>query len=266
MAGQSAGVIRRAWRRLKHDSTRARDRIRSLPIRAANSAQGLPIPPGRLIHMVAGTEDVAWFLGSGEVAARCLWDTLTRNGVAIESLRDVLDFGCGVGRVIRHWHTPGGVRLHGADYNPELLAWCQASLPFATFQVNQIDRPLDARDESFDFAYALSVFTHLTAPLQRFWMDELLRVLRPGGHLFVTTHGAYYLDRLSLRTEQADFHAGRSVIHDARKDGSNDVAVYHPESHVREWLARGFEVREFAPEGALGNPRQDAYLLRKPGR
>jgi SAM-dependent methyltransferase len=261
MHNQPAGVLGRAWRRLKHNSTRARDRVQSIRLRAAHSAIGFPIPPGRLIHLVAGTEDVSWFLGSGELAARCLKDTLTRNGVAIEALRDVLDFGCGVGRVIRHWHGP---TLHGADYHPDLVAWCQASLPFAKFQVNAIGGPLDARDESFDFAYALSVFTHLTEPLQRFWMNELLRVLRPGGYLFLTTHGEFYLDRLSL-DEQAAFHAGRSVIHNARKDGSNNVAVFHPESHVRQSLAKGYEVLEFVEEGALGNPRQDAYLLRKPG-
>jgi SAM-dependent methyltransferase len=263
MSGLAGRMLNRAWTRLRYDSKRYRHRVRSLPIRAAYAAKGLPVPPGRLIHLVAGTEDVAWFLGSGEVAARCLKDTLTRNGVSIESLRDVLDFGCGVGRVIRYWDTSGGSRLHGVDYNPELVAWCQASLPFATFQVNVIDRPLEAHDESFDFAYALSVFTHLSEPLQRFWMDEMLRVLRPGGHLFVSTHGAYYLDRLSAG-EQTSFHAGRSVIHDGRKDGSNDVAVFHPESHVRQSLASGYEVVEFVSEGALGNPRQDAYLLRKP--
>ena len=39
--------------------------------------------------------------------------------------------------------------------------------------------------------------------------------------------------------------------------------AYHPEIYVRERLARGFQVVEFVPEGAAGNPYQDAYLLRR---
>jgi hypothetical protein len=35
---------------------------------------------------------------------------------------------------------------------------------------------------------------------------------------------------------------------------------------VRRTLAAGLEVVDFVPEGALGNPRQDVYLLRKRGR
>ena len=56
---------------------------------------------------------------------------LARSGVTIERLGAILDFGCGAGRVLRHWKSLEGPALHGTDYNPELVAWCAASLPFA---------------------------------------------------------------------------------------------------------------------------------------
>ena len=263
MLGQDIGIFGRTLRRVKRISTRARERVRGLPLRATSRKLGLPIPPGRLIHLVAGTEDVNWFLDSGANAARSLREILARNGLAVETFGSILDFGCGVGRVLRHWRGLRGPALHGADYNPALIAWCRANLAFARFQVNGLDRPLESDDESFDLVYALSVFTHLSEPLQRFWVDELSRVIRPGGYLLLTTHGEHYLGQLSADEREA-FRAGRVVVHKAKREGSNDCAVFHPEQYVRTTLACGFEVVDFLPEGALGNPRQDAYLLRKP--
>jgi SAM-dependent methyltransferase len=120
-----------------------------------------------------------------------------------------------------------------------------------------------ADDATFDLVYSLSVFTHLSEPLQRFWIDELARVLRPGGFLLITTHGAHYREQLSPQ-EQGTFGAGRVVVREPGRDGSNACAVFHPEPYVRTTLARNLDVVDFIPEGALGNPRQDVYLLRKP--
>ena len=131
------------------------------------------------------------------------------------------------------------------------------------FSVNGLDRPLNTPAGSFDLIYCLSVFTHLSEPLGRFWMGELARVLKPGGHLLITTHGDHYLPMLTAE-EQADYRAGRAVVQQARREGSNDCAAFHPEAHVRRDLAQGYEVVDMIPEGALGNPSQDLWLLRKP--
>jgi hypothetical protein len=109
--------------------------------------------------------------------------------------------------------------------------------------------------------YALSVFTHLPARLQRDWMDELRRVLAPGGYLLLSFHGTAYLDVMT-DDERMAFQAGRLVVRDG-PPGSNFCGAYHPERYVREVLAAGFSVVDLVVEGATGNPPQDLLLLRK---
>ena len=61
------------------------------------------------------------------------------------------------------------------------------------------ERGVDYPDATFDLIYAFSVFTHLAPAGQTFWIAELTRVLKPGGCLFLTTHGEHYLPQLSRR-------------------------------------------------------------------
>lgn len=263
MRTPGTGLATRAWGRVRRSATRLRDRVGGLDLRVSEQRRGVPLPPGGLIFTVANSENLDWFLSSGEAAASSLVDLLARNGVKLPNLGAVLDFGCGVGRVLRHWANIPGPEFHGTDYNPSLIEWCRNRLHFARFAVNSIDGRLAYADRKFDLAYAFSVFTHLDERLQEIWMQELWRVLKPGGHLVITTHGDYYLDQLS-RDERIRYLAGQIVVRKPQPSGSNHCASFHPESSVRESLACSFEVVDFIPEGALGNPRQDIYLLRKP--
>jgi SAM-dependent methyltransferase len=225
---------------------------------------GIPIPPFHLIYLVAGTNDIPWFLRSGELAARSMQDILKKNGLDIERFGSILDFGCGVGRVIRHWNTLKGPVLFGTDYNRNLIAWCQNNLRFANFQTNPFAGGLDCQDGKFDFIYALSVFTHLTEPQQFFWIKELSRVLRPGGYLFITVHGEkFYLPQI-LPEDQGRFKRGELIVYGSEHEGSNVCVAFHPEEYVRHKIAKDLIVVDYLPEGALGNPRQDVYFLKKP--
>jgi SAM-dependent methyltransferase len=253
-------VISRAIRRFGRVTTRAHQRAAALPVRLRH--RGLAIPPGRLIHLVAGSEDVRWFLDSGAVAAASLRELLARNGVRLGGVGSLLDFGCGVGRVIRHWDQLHGVTIHGTDYNPDLVAWCREHLAFARFGRNTLDGRIDLSDGSIGFAYALSVFTHLPEPDHRHALSELRRVVRPGGHLAFTTHGDCYRPILS-GDEQARFDAGQLVVKGGRRAGSNDCATFHPPTYVRAAMLEGFDLIDHQPEGARGNPRQDYWLVRR---
>lgn len=220
-----------------------------------------PLPPDVLRLMVAGTDDAVWFVEAGQLAATSLTSLLARNGVALERCERILDFGCGCGRVIRHLrHLPA--ELYGCDTNPVALEWCADNLPFAQFAVNALESPLDYDMESFDVVYALSVFTHLPPRLQSHWMREMHRILKPGGVLMMSLHGDALFRRLN-RVERADYRAGQLVVRTGDLPGTNHCAAFHPPVYVRSVMAAGFDILEMVREGAIGNPPQDAWLLRK---
>lgn len=220
-----------------------------------------PLPPDVLRLMVAGTDDAFWFVEAGRRAASSLTELLAKHGIAIHQLHSVLDFGCGCGRVLRHLrHLPA--ELHGCDSNPVAIEWCGENMPFSRCAVNALETPLDYDTESFDLIYALSVFTHLPERLQSFWMGELRRVLKPGAALVLSLHGDALRKHLT-RGERADYRAGRLVVRGGDLVGTNHCAAFHPPAFVRGEFANGFEVLELVPEGATGNPPQDAWLLRK---
>ena len=253
--------------RLLGIARRGRDLLWTMKFAGANrrflaaAPQAIPIPPARLRILVAASPDIAWFIESGRRGADSIRGALERNGLSLAAATPLLDFGCGCGRVTRHFAALGDA-VYGADLHPALAAWCRDHLGFGHFAPNDLEPPLPYSDRQFGLVYALSVFTHLPASLQRPWIDELHRVLRPGGHLLFTTHGARYVDELSPG-DRASFADGQLVIRRDDRPGSNVCGAYHPEAYVRGELARGFSVIEHAPEGAAGNPWQDLWLLRR---
>jgi SAM-dependent methyltransferase len=206
---------------------------------------------------VAGTADPEWFLESGRLTAATVTEELERHGV--EGAGALLDFGCGCGRVIRHWE--GRDDLHGCDRDAEAVRWCREHLPFAQFEQHGADPPLPYPDGRFGAVSAISVFTHLPEGAQAPWRDELRRILAPRGLLVVTTHGELYANRFSPEQRER-FEAGQLVVRRPAAAGTNLCTAFHPERYVRDVLAEGFELLEFRPGGASGTPTQDLSVLR----
>jgi SAM-dependent methyltransferase len=110
-----------------------------------------------------------------------------------ESVRSVLDFGCGCGRTLRWFQTVlPEARLHGADVRAAAIEWCSANLR-GTFVANGTLPPLPFADGSIELTYALSVFSHLSLEQNVAWMRELARVTAPDGLILVSAHGAFAL-------------------------------------------------------------------------
>ena len=236
--------------------------------RVKGAPDGLPLPPGRLMFLVQGTANVQEFLTDGRGTAMAVLDVLKSSGVTLDSSKSVLDFGCGCGRVIRHLHAMTGARCHGSDYNPLLVDWCKENLRFAQFEVNGAVPPLPHANRQFDVIYALSVFTHFPEELQRAWMAELSRVLKPGGHLLMTTHGESFLPYMS-EEDRKTFRSGRLVVREAGPVGSNPFFAAHPPEYVKTHAPSDLAVVNFVPETRRrGEPPsrlcwQDGYVLAK---
>ncbi|HET7510337.1 MAG TPA: class I SAM-dependent methyltransferase [Solirubrobacterales bacterium] len=229
----------------------------------ATAADGLPLPPSRLRLLVDGRSgDAETFLWLGTQMCDSIRDAVAAAGEAVEQMGAILDFGCGCGRVARHWAAVEGPELYGCDYNPDLVAWCTANLPHLRATRNELAPPTPYVSGSFDLIYALSVFTHLDETLQRGWLAEFQRLLRPGGILVLSVLGDRLRHRLD-RGEQRRFDRGEMIVQRPRMAGRNLCTVYHPHPYVTGTLLADFaEVRHFD----LGSPPQavlqDAYLAR----
>jgi SAM-dependent methyltransferase len=226
--------------------------------RKGPTPSGLPLPPPEMLALTIGDYRAQpWLLGGREVAGQAA-ALLGHHGLALEDFEAMLDFGCGCGRITRRWQHLKGARISGVDYNPYLVEWCREHLPFASFERAAAGQPLPFADDSLDFVWSFSVFTHLDREAQDHWMHELRRVAAPGAVLLITLHGDACREHLG-DAERAAYDAGEMVIREEGMSGSNRCSVYHPPAYVHGRLARGLDVIEIAT-GAFG--LQDGVLLR----
>jgi SAM-dependent methyltransferase len=141
------------------------------------------LPSESLRVRVSGNAEEETYAQVGRQSAALLTEII--NEYAPGS-KDVLDWGCGPGRVAMHLDYPG---LRGCDPDPEGVAWCNTHIAEGRFISSELYPPLPYEDESFDAIVAVSVMTHLRREVQRLWLKELARVLRLGGIFVATVHG-----------------------------------------------------------------------------
>lgn len=129
------------------------------------------------------------YLASGRRDLQEMQDILDRAGVAPSTLGNILEFGCGDGRMIRWLEDLARDReIWGVDIDSKHIFWCKQNLcPPFHFLTTTIVPHLPFGDGFFGFVYAGSVFSHID-DLADAWIAELRRILRPGGCLFITVH------------------------------------------------------------------------------
>jgi SAM-dependent methyltransferase len=174
------------------------------PSRVADD--GLPIPPPEFWQRWGLTAEE--YLREGARDVNAMLDTFDEVGVSAgELLPRVLDFGCAEGRMLRFIpRTEGSVRW-GVDINAERIAWAQQHLsPPFLFATTTTAPHLPFEDNYFDLVFALSVFTHIS-DLADAWFLELLRILRPGGHVWLTIHDEHTVELLLGRYSEGGMHA-----------------------------------------------------------
>jgi SAM-dependent methyltransferase len=232
--------------------------------RSAQTNGHLPLPPARLRAQVGPAHaDAAYFLRSGREHAGLIDALLDEDGSSVEELEAILDFGCGCGRVLRHWSHLPRTRVFGCDIDSRMVEWAAANLAFADVRVTSLSPPLPYDDESFDLVHAFSVFTHLPEDLQQAWIGELARVTRPGGRILISTLGANYLslDRLT-QSERRSFLDGDLVVLYQGSPGTSLCSAYHPREYVVDRLAPHLRLVSFRP--AADDAQHDIYFFRKP--
>lgn len=229
-------AVKRAAERVGMLGTLHTVRMRWRDARAVG-AETDDLPPPKLRSLVGGSPDSGWFLTAGRRSAAALRAAAIERGFDLDDpATDILDFGCGCGRISRHWQRP----IHGTDIQPELVAWCQEHLP-GDYTVNDPEPPTHYPESAFDVVYAVSVFTHLPVDRQREWLAEFARIMRQGGLLLLTTHGDRLAAEALSRDELREYHDGRIVVCYPRHAGKNLCAAYHPAGSVAR-LTHDFDV------------------------
>jgi SAM-dependent methyltransferase len=127
---------------------------------------------------------------------------------------NVLDFGCGWGRVTRYLLrdvVPG--HLYGCDPVEGILEVCRASRIAARFARSAVMPERLPFEERFELAFAFSVFTHLSEAAHEHCLAALHQSMRPDGILIVTIRPAEYLSysaamRSHFEKHRAGAHSG----------------------------------------------------------
>lgn len=242
--------------------------------RMAQALDSVPAPEADLIFLTQGTYDVQEYTDSRIPGVTNFVAYLQRANVDLGAIRSILDFGCGTGRLLAGWWALDPARrLFGSDLNPALIGWAKEHLPKEIdFRTNSFQPPLPYADGAFDLVYLISVFTHLSLASQRRWVEELRRILRPGGLLVATLQGetyVYYVFRDDEEQVRA-FHRRGYLEHSIAREGSNEFGTFHTRGVTRE-LFQGFELRGFFPNSRIDGRRiffplaglHDVYVFRR---
>ncbi len=118
----------------------------------------------------------------------------------------VLDVGCGIGRMALPLtkYLSAAARYEGFDIVKDGIDWCIANItsrypnfhfqfadvrndhynPIGQYGASEYHFPYS--DESFDFVFLTSVFTHMLPPDMKNYLCEVARVLRRGGRALIT--------------------------------------------------------------------------------
>jgi SAM-dependent methyltransferase len=198
----------------------------------------LVLPPTRLT-MIYGTSDIKTFLKNGE--------DFYRDSLEIGNLRpteNVLDIGCGIGEKTRPLVGYLNGRYEGVDIIKVGVDWCRKNIsskhpnfhfqlidvysnfynPKGKYKASEYKFPF--KDESFDFIYLGSVFTHMLPADVENYVFEIARMLKKRGRCLAT----FFL----LNNESQELiQAGKSTL--AFKyalDGHLTISKEQPEAAI----------------------------------
>ena len=73
--------------------------------------------------------------------------------------------------------------------SPRRSSGPRPTCPAIEFLQSPEEPPLPYGDQSLDVVYAISIWSHFAEPAALAWLDEMHRLLRPGGMLVLSTHG-----------------------------------------------------------------------------
>lgn len=217
-----------------------------------------PLPPKDLIRRVGWAVNARTPSDVFEERGRAQWrfvKSLLGDDWSFTGKR-TLDFGCGVGRILRHAAVEDADgEFWGCDIDARSVEWLRGHLspPLHVFQTGDWP-PMPHPDSSFDLIYAFSVFTHLVDSWSA-WLLELHRVLEDDGLLIATVFGPGH----SWFAEEpvAEEIVGMNVLYPSAAWDAGGPLILHSEWWLRAHWGRAFEIVELR----VGDPSGQAPLF-----
>lgn len=262
----------------------ARDSIFStLDLADALTGRKTPItPPRRLMN--GGTN--SRFRNDYHLIGRNLFGLLVKHG-DVRPQHRVLDVGCSCGRIAAEFTTylTSGT-YDGFDIEGPAIEFCRrvisprypnfrfvhADLYNAHYtpdsKVPASEYRFPYNDESFDFIFLTSVFTHMQRPETLRYLAEIARTLAPGGRVFATFFLIDPEAESAIASCRADFSFAHSGNGTRVQFAENpDHAVAHPRNLILEAFAdSGLDVQSVLSggwRGGDGESYQDVIVARR---
>lgn len=230
------------------------------------SNPGIILPPPRLRFDVIACSSAEYYATTGDKMARQMLEVITSRGSS--GPKTVCEWGCGPGRILfalEKLAEAKDLTLIGSDAFAPSIHWAQ-SVPNTRirFHLNQMEPPLALADASVDFVYAVSVFTHLSEKLTRQWFLEIMRILKPGGIFWFSSHsGENHRNELD-QSQREKLDRGEFVAIHSWHNGSQMYSGIHCPALMKTIIASsGATLLEYQPRG--NNKYQDAWIVRKTG-
>ena len=104
----------------------------------------------------------------------------------------VLDVGAGTGLAGLELARRGWTHLDGLDHSPEMLGVAEARGIYENLIRADLTQPLPIDDQSYDAQICTGTFTHAHVGAE--CLDELVRILRPGGVMACTIQKDVYVN------------------------------------------------------------------------
>lgn len=222
------------------------------------------LPPPRLRFDVIACSSAEYYFKTGNVMAEQILSVI-RKWVFVNS-PVICEWGCGPGRILfplSALDPDKSMNYIGTDACSPSIHWAQAVPGHRiNFLLNKMEPPLSLSHSSVDFVYAVSVFTHLSEHLTRVWFREILRILKPGGIFWFSTHGGTF-HRGDLGADSvAKLDRGEFVAIHSWHNGSQMYTGIHCPALMNSIInTSGAELLEYQPGG--NQKYQDAWIVRK---
>jgi SAM-dependent methyltransferase len=143
-------------------------------------AESVMFNPEEIGNIAGHEQSLWWFRGMRHIAFRLLDPVAQGN-----QIRRVFEGGCGTGHfaslVSQRYHVP----VFGVDLDPSAARLCRHRPGVECARGDLSALPFPA--ESFDLVLAMDVLIHLREGEETAAFRELLRILRPGGFVFLRT-------------------------------------------------------------------------------